>query len=327
MRLDKRLFSLLICALMAAACSICTRLDSAIADPSPAPSTQPDLGIGASLHGRRMFPPDNWWNRDVSGDPVDPDSDKIVAGIGLAKSLHPDFGSGAGAPIGIPYIVVPGNQPKVPVTFTNNDESDPGPYPIPPNAPIEGGADDSGGDRHVIVLDRDNWILYELFAARPNPDGSGWAASSGAIFNLNSNKLRPKGWTSCDAAGLPILPGLVRYDEVVEQGHIDHALRFTVRRTRASFIPPATHFASRSYNPIYPPMGMRVRLKASVDLTDFPQSAQVILKALKQYGMFVADNGGNWFLTGAPDPRWNDQEIETLKRIHGSDFEVIQMSQ
>ena len=291
------------------------------------PATQPDLGIGASLHGRRMFPADNWWNRDISNDPVDADSDAIVAGIGVGKSLHPDFGTGQnGAANGIAYVVVSGDQPKVPVRFSANDESDPGPYPIPPDAPVEGGAN-SDSDRHVIVLDRDHWILYEIFAARKDPDGSGWSGYSGAIFDLNSNRLRPSGWTSADAAGLPILPGLVRYDEVVEQGHIDHALRFTCRRTRRAFIPPATHFAGHSDSADLPPMGMRVRLKASVDIGGFPPTAQVVLKALKQYGMILADNGGSWFISGAPDPRWNDAEIETLKRIHGGDFEVVQMGQ
>jgi hypothetical protein len=300
---------------------------SVFAAAQAAPSTQPDLGIGASLHGKRMFPADNWWNRDISNDPVDPDSDAIVAGIGIAKSLHPDFGTGInGAANGIAYVVVGGNQPKVAVTFLNPDESDPGPYPIPPDAPIEGGAN-SGADRHVLVVDRDNWILYELFGAGQNADGSGWSASSGAVFDLNSNRLRPRGWTSADAAGLPILTGLVRYDEVVEQGHIDHALRFTARRTRAAFIPPATHFASHLRGPDLPPMGMRVRLKASVDISRFPPTAQVILKALKQYGMILADNGGSWFLSGAPDPRWNDAEIEMLKHIRGRDFEVVQMEQ
>jgi hypothetical protein len=300
---------------------------TAFAGPS-APTTQPDLGIDASLHGRRMFPADNWWNRDISADPVDPNSVNIIAHMGANLKLHPDFGASfQGGPYGIPYVVVSGNQPKVPVDFRNARESDPGPYPIPPDAPIEGGPQ-SSGDRHVIVLDRDHWILYELFDAASQDGGARWTAYSGAIFDLNSNRLRPAHWTSADAAGLPILPGLVRYDEVVENGEIDHALRFTARHTRASFIAPARHFASRSFNSNLPPMGMRVRLKASFEISDdFPQSAQVILRALKKYGMFLADNGGTWFLSGAPDPRWNDDEIQTLRRVHGRDFEVIKMSQ
>jgi hypothetical protein len=300
--------------------------DAAKADPAAA-TTRPDLGPNASLHGRPIFPPDSLWNLDVSNSPVDPNSEAIIAGIGAAKLLHPDFGTVfRDAPYGIPYVVVSGDQPKVPVTFGNPEESDPGPYPIPPDAPIEGGPN-STEDRHVLVIDRDHWLLYELFAARPQDGGKSWAASAGAVFDLRSNKLRPAKWTSADAAGMPILPGLVRYDEVVELGRIQHALRFTVRRTRASFISPARHYASRSYNANLPPMGMRVRLKASVDLSDYPASAQVILTALKKYGMLLADNGGSWFLSGAPDPRWNDDEIETLKHIRGSDFEVIKMTQ
>jgi hypothetical protein len=304
---------------------LCDNADTAQADP-PAVSTQPDVGPNASLHGKRMFPPDNPWNRDISNDPVDPKSDAIIATIGPLKSLHPDFGTVAGQLFGIPYIVVSGDQPKVPVVFDVAGESDPGPYPIPPDAPIEGGAD-STHDRHVLVLDRDHWMLYELFGAKPVDGGKSWTAGSGAIFNLNTNQLRHDHWTSADAAGLPILPGLVRYDEAVEQGQINHALRFTVRRSRATFISPATHYASRSFNPNLPPMGMRVRLKASFEISDdYPPSVQAILKALKQYGMLVADNGGNWFLSGAPDPRWSDDEIQTLRRVHGSDFEVIKMS-
>jgi hypothetical protein len=294
---------------------------------APAAATRPDLGPNASLHGKRIFPPDNLWNRDVSNDPVDPNSDAIIAHIGAKLPLHPDFGTVfRDQPFGLPYIVVPGNQAKVPVDFGSSRESDPGPYPIPPDAPIEGGPQGTG-DRHVLVIDRDHWILYELFEAVPHDGGASWSAASGAIFDLSSNRLRPAHWTSADAAGLPILPGLVRYDEVVENGQITHALRFTVRHTRAAFLAPARHYASRSFNPVLPPMGMRVRLKASFEISDdFPPSAQVILKALKTYGMFVADNGGNWFLSGAPDPRWNDDEIQTLRRVHGRDFEVVKMS-
>ena len=284
------------------------------------------LGPNVSLKGRRPFPDDNPWNRDISADPVDPNSDAIVASIGLDKRLHPDFGTvWQGAPSGIPYVVVDSKQPPVPVRFQYGDESDPGPYPIPPNAPIEGGPN-AKGDRHVLVIERDTWKLYETFSSFPQDGGKSWKAGSGAVFDLNSNKLRPAGWTSADAAGLPIFTGLVRYDEVMEQKAILHALRFTVVKSRRAYVPPATHFASRNADPNLPPMGMRVRLKAGVDISKFPPLAQVILTALKRYGMIVADNGGDWFLSGAPDPRWNDEEIATLKRIKGRDFEVVKMN-
>ena len=284
------------------------------------------LGPNVSLKGRRPFPDYNPWNRDISADPVDPNSDAIVASIGLDKRLHPDFGTvWQGAPSGIPYVVVDSKQPPVPVRFQYGDESDPGPYPIPPNAPIEGGPN-AKGDRHVLVIERDTWKLYETFSSFPQDGGKSWKAGSGAVFDLNSNKLRPAGWTSADAAGLPIFTGLVRYDEVMEQKAILHALRFTVVKSRRAYVPPATHFASRNADPNLPPMGMRVRLKAGVDISKFPPLAQVILTALKRYGMIVADNGGDWFLSGAPDPRWNDEEIATLKRIKGRDFEVVKMN-
>lgn len=284
------------------------------------------LGPNVSLKGRRPFPADNPWNRDVSRDPVDANSDALVASIGLDKRLHPDFGTvWQGAPSGIPYVVVDSNQLRVPVRFEYADESDPGPYPIPPDAPIEGGPK-AKGDRHVLVIERDSWKLYETFSAYPQDGGKTWKAGSGAVFDLNSNKLRPAGWTSADAAGLPVFPGLVRYDEVMEQRAIHHALRFTVMRSRRAYVPPATHFASRNTDANLPPMGMRVRLKASVDISKFPPLAQVILTALKRYGMMVADNGGDWFLSGAPDPRWNDEQISTLKRIRGRDFEVVRMN-
>lgn len=283
------------------------------------------LGANVSLKGRRPFPDDNPWNKDISREPVAPNSDAFIASIGLEKSLHPDFGTvWQGAPSGIQYVVVDGKQPRVPVTFQYPDESDPGPYPVPPNAPIEGGPT-AKGDRHVLVIDRDNWKLYELFSAYPQDGGKSWKAGSGAVFDLNSNKLRPAGWTSADAAGLPIFPGLVRYDEVMEQRAIRHALRFTVTKSRRAYVPPATHFASRRTDANLPPMGMRVRLKAGVDISKFSPANQVILTALKQYGMIVADNGGDWFLNGAPDPRWSDEELNALKRIKGRDFEVVKM--
>jgi hypothetical protein len=290
------------------------RAQSAYTAPAPA------------LEGRRLFPDDNPWNTDIRSAPVDPNSAALLASIGLDTGLHPDFGTvWNGAPIGIPYVVVPGDQPRVPVTFEYAEESDPGPYPIPPDSPIEGGPD-ATGDRHVLIVDRDYWMLYELFAAYPRDGGSSWYAGSGAIFDLSSNELRPERWTSADAAGLPILPGLVRYDEAVEQGVIDHALRFTVRRTRRAFVWPARHYASNNREPDLPPMGTRVRLRGDFPVGDFPPVVQVILTAMQMYGMLVADNGSNWFVTGAPDARWNDAELATLRRVKGRDFEVVEMT-
>jgi hypothetical protein len=283
------------------------------------------LGPGAALPDRRVFPADNAWNRDVSRDPVDPYSQAILHRIGLDKPLHPDFGTVyQGNPNGIPYVVVPGDQPMVPVRFQYPDESDPGPYPIPPDAPIEGGPK-SDGDRHVLVVDRDHWKLYELFSARLEPGGRGWSAGSGAIFGLGSNRFRPAGWTSADAAGLPIFPGLVRHDEVVLRGLVPHAFRFTVVKTRRAYIDPARHFASRLVDADLPPMGLRVRLKSDFDLRRYPPQARVILQALKTHGMLLADNGGDWFLSGAPDPRWDDEDLATLKRVKVRDFEVLRM--
>jgi len=290
-----------------------------VALPSDAPEP------GGNLNGRQVFPPGNPWNRDISHDPVDPNSESLIKSIGLGKGLHPDFGTTYnGAPNGIPYVLVSASQARVPVKFDYADESDPGPYPIPPDAPIEGGPD-SDGDRHVLVIDRDSWKLYELWNAHPVDGGKSWRAGSGAIFDLNSNKLRPAGWTSADAAGLPVFPGLVRYDEVMERKLVTHALRFTCVHTRRAYIPPATHFASHSDDPNLPPMGMRVRLKADFDISGFPPEAQVILAALKKYGLILADNGSDWYLSGAPDPRWNDDNLNTLKRVKGSDFEVVKM--
>jgi hypothetical protein len=282
------------------------------------------LGESPSLGGRAVFPVDDPWNRDISRLPVDPNSDALIRSIGIEKPLHPDFGTVyAGAPIGIPYVVVPGTQPRVPVRFEYADESDPGPYPIPPGAPIEGGPKGEG-DRHVLVIDRDNWKLYELFSAHPQPDGS-WQAGSGAIFDLKTGAPRPVGWTSADAAGLPIFPGLVRYEEACGQKEITHSLRFTCRRTRRAYTPPARHFASRLGDANLPPMGMRVRLRASFDLDGFPPAVQVILVALKCHGMFLADNGSDWYISGAPDRRWDNNELHALKRVKGRDLEVVKM--
>jgi hypothetical protein len=270
-----------------------------------------------------IFPSDNPWNQDISNLPVHAKSAEYTKSIGLDKPLHPDFGTvWQGAPSGIPFVVVPGDQPKVPVEFEYKDESDPGPYPIPRDAPIEGGPNASkDSDRHILVLDYHNKKLYELFHTFPTERG--WRAGSGAIFDLTSNKLRPAGWTSADAAGLPIFPGLVRYDEVVERGEIRHALRFTCRRTQRGHIAPATHWASSSRDRNLPPMGLRVCLKADYDISGFPKNLQVILTALKTYGMFVADNGGDWFISGAPNPKWNDDELHTIKRVKGSAFEAV----
>jgi hypothetical protein len=290
------------------------------------PTPVPDLGPGASLHGKQVFPSDNAWNRDVSNDPVDPNSDNLIAGIGLNTGLHPDFGTvWNGAPNGIPYIVVSGTQPRVPTNFSlYDDESDPGPYPVPPNAPIEGGPS-ANGDRHVLVIDRDNWKLYEMGNSFPVNGGTSWNASGGAVFDLNSNALRPAGWTSADAAGLPIFPGLVRYDEVFEQQEIKHAVRFTADITRRAYVLPARHWASSNTSVNRPPMGMRVRLKSSFNISTYSPAMQVVLRALKKYGMILADNGSNWYISGAPDPRWNDDELNTLKNIKGSNFEVVKM--
>ena len=294
--------------------------------PTPTPASTPDLGPGASLHGKQLFPSDNPWNQDISTMPVDPNSPNLISSIGINTGLHPDFGTVYnGAPNGIPYIVVGGTQLRVNINYTAyGDESDPGPYPVPPNAPIEGGPN-SQGDRHVLVIDRDNWKLYELGYAFPINNGASWNANCGAVFDLTSNALRPAGWTSADAAGLPIFPGLVRYDEVFEQGVIGHALRFTVQNSRRAYVSPARHYASSNTSTNLPPMGMRVRLKASFDVSGFSPAMQVILRAMKRFGMIVADNGSNWYFSGAPDPRWNDNELNTLKTIKGSNFEVVQM--
>ena len=283
------------------------------------------LGKNASLGGRVPFPADNPWNTDISAEPVDSNSDRLIASIGLSTGLHPDFGTvWEGAPIGIPYMVVGRKQKKVPVSFYYASESNRTKYPIPSNAPIEGGAA-SDGDRHILIIDRDAWKLYELFDARLVRGR--WRAGSGAVFNLKSNTLRPAGWTSADAAGLPIFPGLVRYDEVVRLGKIEHALRFTVQRTRRAYVHPARHFASSSGDVNLAPMGMRVRLKANFDIGGYSPHVRVILTAMKKYGMFVADNGSNWYVSGAPDRRWNDEELSALRNVKGRDFEVVQMGE
>jgi len=305
-------------ALLLAALALANACGSDTVSPDPTVNEPP-------LPQRTVFPADNEWNRDVSADSVDPDSDSLIASCGASASLHPDFGTVyGGEPWGIPFVTVHGSQPRVAVTFDYADESDPGPYPIPRGAPIEGGAG-SSGDRHVLVVDVDDWKLYELFDAHPVNGGASWTAGSGAVFDLSSDALRPDGWTSADAAGLPIFPGLARYDEAVTGGVIAHALRFTCPVTRRAYVVPARHYASTRTGIHLPPMGMRVRLKAGVDLSGFPPEARVILTALKTYGMILADNGGAFFVSGAPDPRWDDADVNTLKRLSGSDFEVVKM--
>jgi hypothetical protein len=265
-----------------------------------------------------VFPKTNAWNKRVDALPVAPDSDAIIRSIGADVELHPDFGSGKyqGGRIGIPFDVVTKKTPRSRVTFDYADESDKGPYPIPRTVHVE-----SGSDRHALLVDRDGCKLYELYALTRTPRG--WHAGSGAIWSLSSNRLRPAGWTSADAAGLPIFPGLARYDEVA-RGVIDHALRFTVERTRRAYISPARHYASSLTDSDLPPMGLRVRLKASFDVAGFPKQARVVLTALKRYGMLVADNGSSWYISGAPDPRWSNDDLHALGRVKGSDFEVVQ---
>jgi len=270
-----------------------------------------------------VFPANNPWNQHVDRLPVAQNSGQMIASIGLGDPVHPDFGSGLynGEPIGIPYAVVSKHTHRVPVSFQYGAESDKGPYPLPPRVPIEGGSH-SSGDRHVIVVNRDTCVDYELYAAYPPAGGRGWRAGSGAIFNLRSDHLRPGGWTSADAAGLPILPGLARYDEVA-RGTIDHALRFTASETRRAYVYPARHFASSSNDPSLPPMGLRVRLKASVNIAGLPRQARIVALALKRYGMILADNGSPWYISGAPDRRWNNDALHLLGRLAGRDFEVV----
>jgi hypothetical protein len=266
------------------------------------------------LGGCPIFPADNPWNRDISTAPVHPRSAAYIRSIGADVNLHADFGSNP--EYGIPFAVAPAGQPRVPVAFIEyGDESDPGPYPIPPDAPVE-----FGSDRHLLVLASGECRLYELYHAERA--GSGWQAGSGAVFDLSSNALRPDGWTSADAAGLPILPGLARYDEV-QSGVILHALRVTVAATFRGYIHPATHFASDDKGPNRPPMGLRLRLRADYDITRFTGDARVILEALKRYGLIVADNGSDWFISGATDPRWNDEDLDQLKSVPGSAFEAV----
>jgi hypothetical protein len=276
----------------------------------------------AEIEGCSIFPADNIWNAPVDELPVDARSRDYVETIGAGRGLKADFGSGRwnGGRIGIPYVTVGSDQPRVALSFRWPDESDAGPYPIPTDAPIEG-PPDGDGDRHILVLDRDACLLYEVYASYWQPDGS-ISAGSGAIFDLRSNALRPDGWTSADAAGLPILPGLVRYDEVAS-GEIDHAIRFTVPQTRRAYVWPGRHYASPLLEERYPPMGQRFRLKASVPIDGYAPEVQTILRAMKRYGIILADNGSAWFVSGVPDERWDNDQLRQFSRILGSDFEAV----
>jgi hypothetical protein len=284
------------------------------------------LGQGGSLNGFLPFPADNLWNQNIASASVDPNSTAIISFIGASAAVHPDFGSGEyqGSSIGIPYLVVGAQQTPVAVNFTAyGDESDPGPMPIPANAPIEGYPNPGSGDRHVLILDNSSCWLYELDSSYPQGDGS-WNADSAAVWDLLANGQRPLTWTSADAAGLSIFAGLARYDEVAA-GEIKHALRYTLQHSRAAFVPPASHWAANSSNSLAAPMGMRMRLKANFDISGFSAANQVILKALQQYGMIMADNGSNMYISGAPDDRWDNDDLHNLGQIVASDFEVVEM--
>ena len=302
--------------------------------PTPTPPSQNNsacsamsTGQNSSLNGFRPFTSANLWNADISNSPVDANSDAIINFIGPSIGLHPDFGSGLynGSNIGIPYAVVDGTQAPVNINFTAyGDESDPGPMPVPSNAPIEGYPNPGSGDRHVLVLDNSNCFLYELYSSYPNSDGS-WSVGSSAVWDLLNDEQRPWTWTSADAAGLSIFAGLVRYDEVAA-GQIQHALRFTLPQSRAAFIPPASHWAATSSSSLAAPMGMRLRLKSSFDISSFSASVQVILNALKKYGMIMADNGSAMYISGAPDSRWDNDDLHNLSQVPASEFEVVQMN-
>jgi IPT/TIG domain-containing protein len=282
-------------------------------------------GPEGSLAGFIPFPAASLWNTDISAAPVDPNSAALINFIGPNIGLHPDFGSGLynNSIIGIPYEVVDSTQGPVTINFTAyGDESDPGPMPIPLNAPIEGDPDPSG-DQHVLILDNANCWLYELYDAQPS--GSAWNAGSAAVWDLTADEQRPYTWTSADAAGLPIFPGLARYDEVAA-GAIHHALRFTLQNSRAAFTPPASHWAANSSNANAAPMGMRLRLKASFDISSFSPANQVLLTAMKKYGLIMADNGSSMFISGAPNDNWNNDDLHNLGSVTAADFDVVQMN-
>jgi hypothetical protein len=288
---------------------------------TPVPTNTPNVGGPCPI-----LPADNIWNRNIAALPTHVLSDAYINSIGRTRGIHADFGSGLwnGGPIGIPFVYVPGSQALVNIIYTDyGNESDPGPFPIPTNAPIEGGPN-ATGDRHVLVVNTANCNLYELFYSWPQANGS-WEASSGARFDLNSNALRPNGWTSADAAGLPVYPGLVRYDEVAT-GRITHAIRFTASRTQRAYVWPARHFASNSTDPNLPPMGLRVRLKANKDISGYPPQVRVMLQAFKEYGLILADNGTSWHISGAPDERWDNDMLHSWDDITGNDFEAVDVS-
>jgi hypothetical protein len=307
----------------AAASSSPTTGSTATATGGASPTTAPPTTKAPAAC--TIFPADNVWHADVSRLPVHRDSAAFVASIGASRGVHADFGSGLweGGPIGIPITAVPSGQAGVKVSFEYASESDRGPYPIPRNAKIEGGPN-SDGDRHIILLDRARCRAYELFAAYPRGDG-GWRAGSGAVFDLRANRLRPRGWTSADAAGLSILAGLVRYEEVAA-GRIDHAIRVTAPRTRNAYVWPARHAASNSNDRALPPMGLRLRLKSTVDISRLPRQARVVAEAMQRYGLILADNGSPWYISGAPDERWNNDALRALDDLHGSDFEAVDTS-
>lgn len=289
--------------------------------PDKKPSIAVQTGSAPVIGACKVFPADNPWNLDISKLRVHQQSESYMGSIGIDKGLHPDFGgASSGNSWGIPYLTVTNAQKSYPITFTAyGDESDPGPYPIPLTAPVEGGSD-STGDRHVLIVNIDTCKLYELYRAFPT--ASGWNADSGAVFDLNSNVLRPEHWTSTDAAGLPVFAGLVKYDEVAS-GSVNHAIRFTTRRTQRAYIHPATHYASSSTDPNLPPMGLRVRLKADYDISKLPPQAKIIAAAMKKYGLILADNGSDWFFQGDVNKNWNDEDINQLKTIKGSAFEAV----
>lgn len=325
MRFTKFQPALIVLLLVAAAAATVVRQAGA-AEGSPVlylPLVQKGAG-GPTLEGCPLLPANNIWNARVDQLPVDPYSTAYIQTIGRDAHFHLDFGSGLwnGSPIGIPYNVVGAGQPGLPVAFEYEDESDPDPYPIPNNPLIEGGPN-STGDRHILILNRDNCTLYELFNV--HFIASGWQAGSGAIFDLHSNDLRPAGWTSADAAGLPILPGLVRYDEIAS-GKITHTIRFTAPQTRRAYVWPARHFASSITGEQYPPMGQRFRLKASFDIRPYEPQVQVILQAMKTYGIILADNGSAWYVSGVPDERWDNDILHNIDSLMGSDFEAVDVS-
>jgi hypothetical protein len=295
--------------------------------PLPSACSVMSLGQGAGLNGFLPFPSDNLWNQNIAGAPVDPNSAAIINYIGASDPVHPDFGSGEynGSSIGIPYIVVDSQQAPVVINFTAyGDESDPGPMPVPASAPIEGYPNPGNGDRHVLVLDNSNCWLYELYSSYPQSDGS-WNAASAAVWDLLADEQRPLTWTSADAAGLSLFAGLARYDEVAS-GAIKHALRFTLQNSRAAFVPPASHWAATTSNANAAPMGLRMRLKSSFNVSGFSATNQVILTALQQYGMIMADNGSNMYISGAPDDRWDNDDLHNLDQVTAADFEVVQMN-